>query len=1097
MPPLAQSVLLALAGALVPVLVASRSAQRLVRAADDPLLPELLLARQRRVSQVTGAALLAIGVFTFGMLPWAVPLTLVGVALAGLPMRRRLFGERVGAWAYLEHALREFVGGAGPWLLVAVTPALVLALPEQARIAGAAALAAAIVAWLWGFARVWLACMVAAPFGRDDVEPLLHDVAARARAPMPRVVRFGTPGIHLVNAYALPGLSVSTVAFSRRLLDTFPPEEIAAVFAHEIAHLEHADARRMWVARAAAVLLAALSAGLPLVAPAWLALVFPAAFTVAFMLRAARSREHETASDRRAVELLRGDGDVLARALVRLHLAARMPRRVDREFEKRATHPSLARRVQAIHEAAAALRASARAATRAAGTAAPRALAHTPAHTFVAAASLAPPASSAMPAPVEPLEAARAAMFAEPPSLTRRLAAAITLPVMLRSPGERVVVALAADRVYWFDDVPDDVRLEVDALREAAGSYRALRYADVTELRVAANDDARWLLVRERSGEPRRIALHPGDVALAQRALDMVDGQLGHAVPEHSTAVARLVALALALVAPLGPGVGVATILAAALVLWCPARPLLAALGAAAVAEAVVSWHTDVASAPNTGVVLVGQLLLGLIALGIGARAAAAAAATARRGRTIAAMAILGVIAAGVTTSLGFLLGELPAGEWLDMLAGTSLTTVTVGLLAATAAALVSRRARRMPLVWTVAGALLVAVASAFGGAAIVGARVDGAVAWRDVTATVAARRPVPKGSMRVLTSPSGRRWAVQRAVVRGTPVAGALSDGWDWDLGSFAEGRTRTVRALALAFLDDTRVVVLARRGDSLEVRLEPAFAGEDPLPRRPAGLPALLNPVLRVDRASGTWHVAGRPRPMVTGRRPADGAVDGTFEDEDDAPAAALLEVALAADAFSRPDTMVVAAGRVGSDRAAVRRWVLPALASVALPLADGGVLYYEPPRYDDASPWRMLIGAMPRGTLWRLGADGARTRLESADPVQCGSAGSRGEALCVERGMRRLRGLVVDGRGRVTGRVTLRSGWVSVARATGAHLAVAECDRQDVALLDAARRGGTRAMLGERACVIDATPTPHGFVGIRTSGDAMELVSWRMPR
>jgi len=253
----------------------------------------------------------------------------------------------------------------------------------------------------------------------------------------------------------------------------------------------------------------------------------------------------------------------------------------------------------------------------------------------------------------------------------------------------------------------------------------------------------------------------------------------------------------------------------------------------------------------------------------------------------------------------------------------------------------------------------------------------------------------------------------------------------------------------------------------------------------------------VLRLDRATATWHVAGRPRPVVTGRTPQDGAVNGTFEEEDDSPAAALLEVALMADAFARPDTMVVAHGRVGGD-AIVKRWVLPALASVSLPLADGGVLYYEPPRFDEASTWRMMLGAMPRGTLWRLGADGARTRLESVDPLQCGSAGPRGEALCVERGMRRLRGLVIDGRGHVTGRVTLRSAWMSFTRASGTQLAVATCGRQDVALVDAARRSGTRAMLGERACIADATPTPLGFVGIRTSADGgMELVSWRMPR
>jgi Zn-dependent protease with chaperone function len=1123
-----RSLALALLCTLAPVLLAWWTGGRLARAADDPLLPELLLARQRRVTQAVVAAVLVMALGARTMLWWAAPALVVGTILAALPMRRKVFGERVGAGAYLEHALRALVGGAGPWLLLALTPAVIVAVPHPvARVAVAVTLGIAIVAWQWGFVSAWLACNVAAPLDRRDVEPLLRDVAVRSSASMPRLVRFGTPGIHLVNAYALPGVRVSTVAFSRRLLDTFPPEEIAAVFAHEMAHLEHFDPRRMRIARAGAVMLAAIAAGIPWLVPTWFAVAFPWLVMLAIGLRAQRSRQHETESDKRAVELLHGDGDVLARALVRLHLVARLPRRFDRELEASATHPSLARRVQSIHAAATEWRASVAAAHHAPLSIpiglppappehstthpSPRAVAIVASphlalalprddHGVARAAGRRTPVRAAMPlVPDAPrrdaLADARAGMFAEPNSLARSLAEAIPLPVLLQSPNERVVVALGTDRVYWFDDVPPDARLDVDALREAAGSYRALRYADVTELRVAVTGHERHLLVRERTGEPRRVALHPGDVALAQRALDLVDGQLGHAEPEHGTLVARLVALALALTAPLGPGSSIATIVTAALVLWCPARPLLVALGAAAIAEATVGWLAG-AQATTDVVVLVGQLLLAAIAIGVGARASAATAAAARPRRTVAALAVLAAAAMLGLTTVSLLVSGLPSGEWLDALTGTRAAGTAVGLLAALAGGLLVRRARVAPVAWTAAGAVTMAAATAIGGTLVVGARAEEPVAWRDVTASVVARHPLPQGSIRVLTSPSGRRWAVQRAVARGTPVAGALMDGWDWDLGSFAEGRTRTVRALQLEFLDDARVVVLARRGDSLEVRLEPAFAGEDPLPRRAAGLPALINPMLRVDRAAGTWHVAGRPRPMVTGRLPLDGTVAGTFEEEDDSPASVAAELAMASTAFTRPDTMIVAGGRVGSAKALVRRWVLPSLGMAALPLADGGVLYQEMPRFDATTPWRMMLGAMSRGTLWRLGPDGARTRIGAVEMLQCGAPGTRGEALCVERGQNHLRGLIVDGRGNVTGRVAVRAGW-SFTRPAGALLAIAACGRPDVALLDAGTHSATRAVLGERACIADATPTAIGFTGIRAAGGGLELVAWRMPR
>src|SRR5262249_9437367 len=68
-------------------------------------------------------------------------------------------------------------------------------------------------------------------------------------------------------------------------------------------------------------------------------------------IRAQHRQKNETASDARAVELT-GDGEALVRALTKLHAMARVRRRWDARLERNATHPSLARRIKAIRDAA-------------------------------------------------------------------------------------------------------------------------------------------------------------------------------------------------------------------------------------------------------------------------------------------------------------------------------------------------------------------------------------------------------------------------------------------------------------------------------------------------------------------------------------------------------------------------------------------------------------------------------------------------------------------------------------------------------------------------------------------------------------------------
>ena len=141
------------------------------------------------------------------------------------------------------------------------------------------------------------------------------------------------------------------VLFTRGLLEALTPEETAAIFAHEVAHLEHFQPRKVLLGRALALVLLVLPIFLwagPLsdFLRGW-EWIWPIAFLIAMTAKAGRNRAHEAESDRRALELS-PDPDALVSGLTKLHSLNRLSRRWDAAFESLSTHPSLARRIRAI-----------------------------------------------------------------------------------------------------------------------------------------------------------------------------------------------------------------------------------------------------------------------------------------------------------------------------------------------------------------------------------------------------------------------------------------------------------------------------------------------------------------------------------------------------------------------------------------------------------------------------------------------------------------------------------------------------------------------------------------------------------------------------
>lgn len=331
---------------LLPGIFAWWSGWRLTRLAEHPALSERLLARNHQVAQLTLAAIIVLLIFVRHHAGWAVPGMFLAVAVASFPARRRLLDESWSLGQYLLFHARLWAGWFGIWLLIMVAP-FVVSTGGTADRWVAAAVAVVALAWNAAYSKMFARLVGARPMA---MPPRLAGIAAQSTIRTPRLFRFGTSRGRFVNAFALPSVLRPAVAFTDALLEALDPEEQAAVFAHEVAHLEYLNRRRLIVGNAVVsvlILLATIGAA-EVPAQYWAVLtVWPIFMLIVVTSAQARRRAHEEESDRRAVALC-GDPEALVRALVKITTLARLPRRWGEDFERRATHPSLARRIQAI-----------------------------------------------------------------------------------------------------------------------------------------------------------------------------------------------------------------------------------------------------------------------------------------------------------------------------------------------------------------------------------------------------------------------------------------------------------------------------------------------------------------------------------------------------------------------------------------------------------------------------------------------------------------------------------------------------------------------------------------------------------------------------
>jgi Zn-dependent protease with chaperone function len=343
--------------AVVPAAFSAWRSRILIRAADDPALPERLVAEQQKNGQITGLVFVVLAVASPRALWWTLPLLFGARVAAGYPLRRTLFEETWSLPGYLWFVARLTIAVWGFWISVAL-------LPFAPRLAGrfdwlaAAAMALVLVVWNARYGDILRYLLRARPLENPSLLRTFTGLADACGLPTPRFEQVNLGGGVIANAIALPDLRRSSVVFTDALLSRLDESESAAICAHELAHLEYYTPpllRRLSAATCGIIALGALLAVLPrlngLTSMLFTAFVWASSFLALTIWRAKDRQRQETVCDQRAVALC-GDVETVARALTKIHATARLPRRFDSEVEQRATHPSLARRLRDIRAAA-------------------------------------------------------------------------------------------------------------------------------------------------------------------------------------------------------------------------------------------------------------------------------------------------------------------------------------------------------------------------------------------------------------------------------------------------------------------------------------------------------------------------------------------------------------------------------------------------------------------------------------------------------------------------------------------------------------------------------------------------------------------------
>ncbi len=341
----------------IPGLLAYWGGRRLIGNETDPVFTDRLWRYRKQVLNAGLLVAIAVMLIAGGHALWLLPLMLLATLRGAYPLRRAVYGERWSFAAYASFTLRLRLGLGAFWISLVAVPWLgKLGKDHGLWIALAAAILIATRACARPLSSRLLELEPWRP-AESEITEALDRMHAAATVPPPKVFRLPARGANWVNALAMPAVTEPWIIFSETLLKTFEPREVAAIYAHELAHLEEMNsswAKRRelleWGLVALAIAVTAYGAWSPGILPVHLAWALALLFGLARFQAASPGREER--ADLRALELL-ADPEAMESALLKLHAWSRMPRRWSWEEAKRLTHPTLARRLQCIRSAGA------------------------------------------------------------------------------------------------------------------------------------------------------------------------------------------------------------------------------------------------------------------------------------------------------------------------------------------------------------------------------------------------------------------------------------------------------------------------------------------------------------------------------------------------------------------------------------------------------------------------------------------------------------------------------------------------------------------------------------------------------------------------
>ena len=635
---------------------------------------------------------------------WSIGLALTAAALlvGHYPLRRAAYDESWGVVRYVVTTARRAGAFFGFWMLVAITPQLIVLAPGH-RWLVASILSALMLAGLRYRREIVLYLVSATPLER--VPEAFSRVLGQADTAVPvTVYRAGVPGGLWATSFSLPGVNGHAVVMGDSLVERLDAEALTAIFAHEVARLEAWTRRRGGYVEAAQMGLAVAAVGAGIASLQLLsthsasvaATAWGVAVLLALVLSAIAQRGDERATDLRAVTL-GGDAPALIRALCLVHALRRIPRRLSAFHEEMSTQPSLARRLQAIREAA------------------------------------------------------------------NIDAATLSAPAVLSSPDLERVVILGAGRAQWLEGVSARVPRDPESVLASADSIRSLPYRELTDLRLVTGlRGGVSLVATHRSGRSWRVAIRPEDADAAQAALDVIDERLATepAFTRRRAALLVLCAGAAAAIAWAQVGVSPVIILAAIAV----ARPRRSP--AWIVALLMLVWAIEAGTAPRSAAPLLVRTLSAAImavgglafVFGPAARRRAELRPNSRQA-TLVAGALIGL--AGLLV-LDILWVSRSAAASIP---SWRLDAIALSLLAGAAVLTLALERSRSHWI-AAAVSSVVAVATLRWGTAVLAAWAPLAsgtpVPWLDVPAPTAQVIALEPSARRLALSPSARQFAVQ-----------------------------------------------------------------------------------------------------------------------------------------------------------------------------------------------------------------------------------------------------------------------------------------------------------------------------------------------